>query len=114
MGLLCFKVHTAVGRSCDALEQWLGLPNGQVPASVVRSAYLHFEALTSHGYEFFCNLCGHNPIFLITDADKKGMFDLSGRIPVFEQMTNRASYSESSSIHSFYGGWSKQCNLPLE
>lgn len=52
---------------------------GSISASVVRNAYLHYEALCDHQYNYFCVLCGHNPYLLVTDADKKGMFDLSGK-----------------------------------
>ena len=65
---------------CEALKGWLDLSG--IPASIVRNAYLHFEALSNHPYNYFCILCGHNPYLLITDADKKGMFDLSGKCEI--------------------------------
>ncbi|KAK3750603.1 hypothetical protein QZH41_014185, partial [Actinostola sp. cb2023] len=70
-----FKVHTAFSRVCQAVEGWLGLEG--LPSSIIRNAYLHYEALCDHKYQYFCVLCGHHPPFLVTDADKKGMFDLS-------------------------------------
>ncbi|KAK3731073.1 hypothetical protein QZH41_012181 [Actinostola sp. cb2023] len=70
-----FKVHTAFSRVCQAVEGWLGLEG--LPSSIIRNAYLHYKALCDHKYQYFCVLCGHHPPFLVTDADKKGMFDLS-------------------------------------
>ena len=49
-----------------------------LPVSVIRNAYFHFEALTDHHYEFMCVLCGFYPPLLVTDVDKKGIFELSG------------------------------------
>lgn len=62
---------------CQAVESWLGLDG--LPVAVIRNAYLHYEALCKHQYDYFCVLCGYYPTFLVTDADKKGMFDLSGK-----------------------------------
>ncbi|KAK3737605.1 hypothetical protein QZH41_001576 [Actinostola sp. cb2023] len=80
-----FKVHTAFSRVCQAVEGWLGLEG--LPSSIIRNAYLHYEALCDHKYQYFCVLCGHHPPFLVTDADKKGMFDLSGLSDVQDPFT---------------------------
>ena len=71
-------MHTAFSRACEAVAKWLGLQELAASIAVVRNAYLHFEALSDHSYNYFCVLCGHHPAFLVTDADKKGVFDLSG------------------------------------
>ena len=68
---------------CEAVEKWLGLGEKlSAPTAIVRNAYLHYEALCDHKYDYFCVLCGHHPAFLVTDADKKGMFDLSGEVAI--------------------------------
>jgi len=77
---VCFfiKVHTAASRVTEALENWLQLEKNTLTQSIVRNAYLHFEALTDHSYDFACVLCGYHPPALVLDANKKGVFDLTG------------------------------------
>jgi hypothetical protein len=41
------------------------------------NAYLHFEALSDHEYDFSCHLCGYFPPLLSLDVDKKGVFELA-------------------------------------
>lgn len=85
-----FKVHTAFSRVCQAVEGWLGL-EGLLPPAVIRNAYLHYEALCQHNYDYFCVICGHHPPFLVTDADRKGMFDLSGNNDTLINICNKQS-----------------------
>ncbi|KAK3700157.1 hypothetical protein QZH41_009864, partial [Actinostola sp. cb2023] len=51
---ICFSktVHTAFSRVCQAVEGWLGLEG--LPSSIIRNAYLHYEALCDHKYQYFC------------------------------------------------------------
>ena len=58
----------------------LQLEAGCLPRQTLRNAYLHFEALSDHEYEFFCIKCGFHPPLLVTDVDKKGIFELSGTV----------------------------------
>ena len=75
---LFFEVHTAASRVSEALENWLQLEKNTLTPSIIRNAYLHFEALTDHTYDFACVLCGYNPTALVLYANKKGAFDLTG------------------------------------
>lgn len=75
-------MHDAISRSIEALEAWLQLQYKSLPYGVIRNAYLHFEALSTHAYEFTCVLCGFYPPMLVLDVDKKGMFDLAGEVDI--------------------------------
>ena len=48
------------------------------PSDTVLHAYLHFEALTTHEYNYSCANCGDHPSVVIMDLHKKGVFNLSG------------------------------------
>ena len=67
------KVNTAVGRTAEALNDRLGT---RINAQIMRDAYLHFEALCSHSYAYYCNSCGIHPTILNWDLCKKGCFPL--------------------------------------
>ena len=43
------------------------------PQTVV-NAYLHFDALSDHSYDYSCLLCGYHPTTLIMDLNKKVSF----------------------------------------
>ena len=73
------QVHNAVGRTVEALENWLQLQPFQLPRGVMLNAYLHFEALSDHDYSFSCILCGYYPPLVTLDVDKKGVFELAGK-----------------------------------
>lgn len=47
------------------------------PAKTVLHGYLHFEALTSHEYEYSCVTCGDHPPIVIMDLHRKGAFNMS-------------------------------------
>ena len=64
------QVHDAVGRTVEALENWLHLQPFQVPRSAMLNAFLHFEALSDHSYSFSCVLCGYFPPLVNLDVDK--------------------------------------------
>ncbi|KAI2666697.1 HMG domain-containing protein 3 [Labeo rohita] len=66
--------HTAVERVCKALSASTGMV---YPSSkTVLCAYLHFEALTDHDYQFSCFNCGFRPSVVIMDAHRKGVFSM--------------------------------------
>lgn len=44
----------------------------------VLHAYLHFEALTDHEYNYSCVSCGDHPPVVIMDLHRKGAFHLAG------------------------------------
>ena len=74
------KVHNAVGRTVEAVENWLQLRPFQLPRATMLNAYLHFEALSDHEYDFCCHLCGYFPPLLSLDVNKKGVFELAGMV----------------------------------
>ena len=43
-------------------------------AQDVVNAYLHFDSMSQHDYNFFCILCGYHPTTLIMDLNKKVSF----------------------------------------
>lgn len=45
-----------------------------INAQDVVNAYLHFDSLNQHDYNFFCILCGYHPTTLIMDLNKKVSF----------------------------------------
>ena len=47
-------------------------------ASDILQAYLKFEVLFKHKYDFSCVECGDFPSILITDVNKKCAFRLKG------------------------------------
>ena len=57
--LLPFCRFNAVGRTVEALENWLHLQPFQLPRSAMLNAFLHLEALSDHNYSFSCVLCGY-------------------------------------------------------
>ncbi|XP_048010469.1 uncharacterized protein LOC125244425 [Megalobrama amblycephala] len=69
------QVHTAVGRVVQCLEVTIG--EQFPPAKTVLHAYLHFEALTGHEYEYSCVTCGDHPPIVIMDLHRKGAFNMS-------------------------------------
>ncbi len=75
-----FKAHTAVSRAVEFLQDMTGVKFP--PADTVLHAYLHFEALTDHEYNFSCVTCGDHPPVVIMDLHRKGVFHLSGMATV--------------------------------
>ncbi|XP_067303567.1 uncharacterized protein [Pseudorasbora parva] len=69
------QVHTAVSRAVDYLQLTTGVKFPSKDA--VLHAYLHFEALTDHDYNYSCVTCGDHPAVVIMDLHKKGAFHLS-------------------------------------
>ena len=78
------QVHNAVSRTVEAIENWLQLRPFQLPRGPMLNAYLHFEALSNHSYDFSCLMCGYFPPLLTLDVDKKGMFELAGTVNFLE------------------------------
>ncbi|XP_050398510.2 HMG domain-containing protein 3 [Patella vulgata] len=67
--------HVAVGRMCSILEE--AYKGVQFPQHIL-DAYIHFESLTDHSYDFNCIRCGHYPPIIILDANRKSSFSLQG------------------------------------
>ena len=99
--------------------------------SVFRNAYLHFEALSDHGYDFFCSRCGYHPSILVWDLCKKGCFSMARKlsqlahfISVFKSFIaavysrnkgiQNTDYSHSQNIYLMSGIFSlKMANIAL-
>uniref|UniRef100_A0A8C4XA75 HMG domain-containing protein n=1 Tax=Erpetoichthys calabaricus TaxID=27687 RepID=A0A8C4XA75_ERPCA len=69
------NIHTAVERVISSLEKTNEVPYPSHNA--ILHAYLHFEALMSHDYNFSCVHCGHHPPIVIMDLHKKGVFKMA-------------------------------------
>ncbi|XP_039601812.1 uncharacterized protein LOC120524049 [Polypterus senegalus] len=70
------QTHTAVSHVIEALE---ATANARFPSKEeVLQAYLHFEALTSLDYLYFCVTCGYYPAVAIMNFHKKGVFNMPG------------------------------------
>ncbi|XP_051775983.1 uncharacterized protein LOC127526048 [Erpetoichthys calabaricus] len=67
--------HTAVERVISSLEKTNEVPYPSHNA--ILHAYLHFEAVMSHDYNFSCVHCGHHPPIVIMDLHKKGVFKMA-------------------------------------
>ena len=66
--------HTTVSRICSMIEY---SHHCHLNFQDMLNAYLAFESLSSHTYDFFCFICGHHPAALIYDATKKPLFRMS-------------------------------------
>ncbi|XP_059917173.1 uncharacterized protein LOC132464678 isoform X1 [Gadus macrocephalus] len=66
------QTNQAVGSAVQALEQLT--KTKFPPADSVMHGYLHFEAMSSHSYDFSCVCCGDQPPIVIMDLHKKGSF----------------------------------------
>ena len=71
------KTNQAVGSAVQALEQLT--KTKFPPADSVMHGYLHFEAMSSHSYDFSCVCCGDHPPIVIMDLHKKGAFHQTGK-----------------------------------
>ena len=72
-----FQTNQAVGSAVQSLEI---LTKAKFPpADGVMHGYLHFEAMSSHSYDFSCVCCGDHPPIVIMDLHKKGAFHQTGK-----------------------------------
>ncbi|CAL9704226.1 unnamed protein product [Knipowitschia caucasica] len=71
----CLQTHTALGRAIETLEltSQQKFPN----KNTVIHAYLHFEALSDHQYDFCCVRCGYYPPVVVMDLHKSCVFSLA-------------------------------------
>ena len=73
-----FQNHTPIGRAVKILETFQGR---KLPYSAqILNAYLHFESLTDHNYQFACFHCGESPPVLVLDGNRKASFKLNGML----------------------------------
>lgn len=71
------KAHVSVGRVRSILQKTSHVPYPK--DSEFFHAYLHFEALTHHDYNFSCLKCGHHPPVVVMDLHRKGVFSMPGK-----------------------------------
>ncbi|KAK0131592.1 hypothetical protein N1851_033697 [Merluccius polli] len=68
------QTHQAVGSAIEVLQETSGK---QFPSKQrMLQAYLSFEALTEHTYNYSCVSCDHHPSTVIMDLHKKGVFNM--------------------------------------
>lgn len=46
----------------------------------IERAYIAFEAMVDHDYNFCCVRCGHHPPILVYDVTRKALFDYDGEL----------------------------------
>ena len=63
----------AIGKELSRLEDWT---KEKYPNQIL-DAYLAFEALTQHSYDFECVMCGQFPTILTIDGNRKAAFDMT-------------------------------------
>ena len=68
----CLQEHLPIGSIVNVLESQLGK---RLHSQSVIDAYLHFDSLSLHSYEYSCTLCGYHPKILIMDLNKKVAFN---------------------------------------
>ena len=64
--------HLPIGSIVNVLRNQLNKP---INSQTVVEAYLHFDSMSSHAYNYHCALCGFHPTTLIMDLNKKVAFD---------------------------------------
>lgn len=92
VNILCYlQKHTAITRALDILNDCHGV---KYPPQI-HSAYVHFETLCNHQFEFECALCGHYPHILILDGNRKCAFRMNGMFHrwKFSILNNGMKYS---------------------
>lgn len=67
--------HVAIGRTIDTLQDLL---HQSLNKHEIEMAYLMFESLTNHTYNYYCILCGFHPVILIWDGIRKAAFKYAG------------------------------------
>lgn len=66
-------------------------------------AYLHFESLSDHQYDFSNNLGGHHPAIIVLAANRKAPFSLNGNVTLWlikHQTYVRFPFSISGNEHA--------------
>ena len=66
--------HLPIGSIVKVMENRVGR---QLDSQLVINAFLHFDSLSDHGYNYHCSLCGFHPVTLIFDLNKKVTFGCS-------------------------------------
>ncbi|XP_067285677.1 uncharacterized protein [Pseudorasbora parva] len=68
------QTHHAISRAVEVLET---TTQQKFPSKdKILHAYMHFEALTDHGYTYSCVKCGYHPAVVVMDLHKKAAFNM--------------------------------------
>ena len=67
----CLLQHIPIGSVVKVLEMKLRC---SLNSQTILNAYLHFDAMSNHSYDFNCVLCGYFPQILIMDLNRKIAF----------------------------------------
>lgn len=71
---LSIQSHHAISRAVEVLET---TAQQKCPSKdKILHAYMHFEALTDHGYTYSCVKCGYHPAVVVMDLHKKAAFNM--------------------------------------
>ncbi len=66
--------HIPLGSMVQVLESTLGK---KLHHQTLVNAYLHYDALIAHKYNFYCSLCGFHPHIITMDLNRKVAFQCS-------------------------------------
>ncbi|XP_067249231.1 HMG domain-containing protein 3-like [Chanodichthys erythropterus] len=90
------QAHVSVGRVHSILQRTSHVPYPK--ESEFFHAYLHFEALTHHDYNFSCLKCGHHPPVVVMDLHRKGVFS----VPVSDISEPHETYNGEVNSEDFW------------
>uniref|UniRef100_A0A8C1VA99 SAP domain-containing protein n=1 Tax=Cyprinus carpio TaxID=7962 RepID=A0A8C1VA99_CYPCA len=101
------QAHVSVGRVRSILQKTSHVPYPK--DSEFFHAYLHFEALTHHDYNFSCLKCGHHPPVVVMDLHRKGVFsmpvsDISEPHETYNGEVNSEDFWETLSMERIAAG----------
>ena len=82
------KNHIPLGSMIQVLE---GRLKSKLNSQTVVNAYLHYDALSDHEYNFYCSLCGFHPHTVIMDLNRKVAFQCSAETLRLPENYNRCS-----------------------
>ncbi|XP_027881589.1 uncharacterized protein LOC114149740 isoform X2 [Xiphophorus couchianus] len=90
------QTHTAVSRIIEMIEYTEGenFPN----KDRILQAYLSFEGLSDHDYQYSCISCGYHPAVVVMERHKKGVFSM----PVSEIPNPPQHYNGKVNARSFW------------
>ncbi|XP_032415485.1 uncharacterized protein LOC116717915 [Xiphophorus hellerii] len=90
------QTHTAVSRIIETIEYTEG-ENFPFKDRILQ-AYLSFEGLSDHDYQYSCDSCGYHPAIVVMDLHKKGVFSM----PVSEIPNPPQQYNGEVNARSFW------------
>ena len=67
----CLLQHIPIGSIVKVLEAKIGT---SLNSHTIFNAYLHFDALSNHRYDYACVICGYHPKIIMMDLNRKIAF----------------------------------------